>query len=116
MPKCGALFDSIAPLVTTLPCITEVMYFLGRGAGWRLQEELWEYFDDGLLTLHDISAVELSRVRQFMAKYADTPMDFADALLVAAAAETLNLRTIFTLDHHFRIYRTATGDAFDIVP
>jgi len=49
-----------------------------------------------------------------MQKYADAPMDFADASLVATA-ETLRLRRVFTLDHHFRAYRV-DGDYFDVVP
>jgi predicted nucleic acid-binding protein len=39
----------------------------------------------------------------------------ADASLVAVA-DALTLRTIFTLDSDFRIYRTHDGGAFDIVP
>jgi predicted nucleic acid-binding protein len=42
-------------------------------------------------------------------------VDFADASLVAVA-QSLNIRTIFTLDSHFRIYRTADDGTFDIVP
>ncbi len=50
-----------------------------------------------------------------MEKYNDTPMDLADASLVAAA-ESLNLRYVFTLDTDFRIYRINSSIPFEIVP
>ena len=42
-------------------------------------------------------------------------MDLADASVVAAA-ETIGQRNVFTLDHHFRIYRLGDGSAFEILP
>ncbi len=39
-----------------------------------------------------------------MTKYADVPMDFADATIVAAC-ERLQIREIITLDSDFLIYR-----------
>ena len=42
-------------------------------------------------------------------------MDLADASLVAAA-ESHRLRQVFTLDHHFQIYRMADGSALELVP
>jgi hypothetical protein len=50
-----------------------------------------------------------------MQQYSDTPMDLADASLVAAA-ERLGMRRIFTVDHHFRIYRLRGGAALEMVP
>ena len=50
-----------------------------------------------------------------MAKYADVPMDLADATLVALAEERDENR-IFTLDGDFRVYRLHGRRAFDIVP
>lgn len=50
-----------------------------------------------------------------MRKYSDTPMDFADASLVAAS-ETLEQRRVFTMDSHFYVYRQRQGQAFEVVP
>ncbi len=47
--------------------------------------------------------------------YADIPMDFADASLVVAA-ETLNIRQILSLDHHFYAYRTHGRIPFEVMP
>jgi hypothetical protein len=50
-----------------------------------------------------------------MERYSDTPMDLADASLVAAA-ETLGLRRIFTLDSDFHFYRIGGSAPFEVVP
>ena len=50
-----------------------------------------------------------------MEKYQDIPMDLADASLVAAA-ESHNLRRIFTLDSDFYVYRLHDKDAFEVFP
>jgi predicted nucleic acid-binding protein len=50
-----------------------------------------------------------------MATYRDTPMDYADASLIAAA-QTLRDPRIFTLDRHFHAYRFADGVAPQVIP
>jgi predicted nucleic acid-binding protein len=50
-----------------------------------------------------------------MNTYRDLPCDLADASLIAAA-ETLGLRQIFTLDRHFYAYRLADNTAIDLQP
>ncbi len=50
-----------------------------------------------------------------MRQYKDTPMDLADASLVAVA-ESLGFSRIFTLDSHFRAYRIRQSGVFEIVP
>jgi hypothetical protein len=49
-------------------------------------------------------------------RYADSPMDYADASLVALAGR-LGIHRVFTFDRRgFREYRAAHGRAFDIIP
>ena len=50
-----------------------------------------------------------------MEQYSDTPMDLADASLVATA-EALNLTRIFTLDSDFYVYRINSTNALEVVP
>jgi hypothetical protein len=102
------------PLLTTWPCLTEAMYLLGTVGGHLPQETLWGYLADGLLRLHDLSAAEQQRMRELMAQYADTPMDLADASLVAVA-ESLGLRRVFTVDDDFYLYRLADGSVLEVV-
>ena len=71
--------------------------------------------------MHYLAATEhptqpdLQRMAELMAKYADRPMDFADASLVATA-ERLRLERIVTLDRaDFTIYQLYGRKPFVIV-
>jgi hypothetical protein len=58
----------------------------------------------------------LRRARELLARYADLPMDYADATLVALAEE-LDTDLIFTPDvRDFRTYRIRARKRFRIVP
>lgn len=103
------------PLLTTWPCFTEAMYLLGAVGGQRYQAELWRLRQAGRLLLHDLTTAETDRMAVLMAKYSDRPMDLADASLVAAA-KSLRLRFVFTLDGDFHIYRLADGSALAVTP
>jgi uncharacterized protein len=103
------------PMVSTWPCLTEAMHLLGREGGLPAQELLWQYIEQGALALHLTAEVERPRLRQLMLKYADSPMDLADASLVSAA-EQLDLRRVATLDRHFFAYRIHDNVAFEIIP
>ena len=103
------------PLITTLPTLTEAMYFLGKQFGWRGQIPLWEMIRQEKLEVLPIDDELLHRMDVLMEEYSDTPMDFADASLVALA-EQKKLTRIFTVDEHFRVYMLFGREPFDIVP
>ncbi len=105
----------IGPLVTTLPCLTEAMYFVAKEGGHEAQQRLWALWEQGKLHVHSWDETEAGRMRALMARYADAPMDFADASLVAAA-ESLGLTRIFTLDRHFYAYQINGKTPFDVIP
>jgi predicted nucleic acid-binding protein len=91
------------------------MYLAGRAGGCPMQQLLWRYVRDGALVFHDLDQVEIDRMMDLMDRYRATPMDLADASLVVAA-EHLGISRIFTLDHHFRVYRLKDSQAFEVVP
>jgi len=103
------------PLLTTWPCFTEAMYFLGHLGGWRGQAALWSFVTQITLLLHTPSSTETSRMQALMEKYKDVPMDLADASLVSLA-EASGLKQVFTLDTDFYIYRIAGKEGFDVIP
>ena len=102
--KCVATLQSIRePLATVWPAVTEAMYLLADVAG--AQDILWEMIERGPLRLLPLYAADLPRMRELMRKYADRPMDMADAALVRAA-EREGVRKIFTIDRKdFSVYR-----------
>jgi uncharacterized protein len=103
------------PLLTTWPCLTEAMYILGSVGGYRYQAGLWRLIEDRKLELHDLVSSEIEKMDALMKKYQDTPMDLADASLMAVA-ENLKFKQIFTIDSDFRIYRLLDGSTLEIIP
>lgn len=102
------------PLLTTWPCFTEAMYLLGEVGGYAYQAALWKLRAMERLTLLDLCQKEINHMATLMEKYQDTPMDLADASLVAVA-EHRSLRHIFSLDRDFYIYRLVDGSALQVI-
>jgi predicted nucleic acid-binding protein len=91
------------------------MYFAHKTGGLSRQRLLWELVNTGLLRIHAPSEAEVERMQLLMEQYHDTPMDMADASLVAAA-ETLGEKRIFTLDSDFCVYQRHRKHSFEVVP
>lgn len=113
---CLAALDELTlPLVTTWPAFTEAMYLLGQAGGITGQRALWSLVHTTRLIVADLSTKAVERSAQLMDKYADRPMDLADATLVALAEEQGH-RRVFSLDSDFHIYRIRGRQRFDVVP
>ncbi|HKV23887.1 MAG TPA: PIN domain-containing protein [Candidatus Acidoferrum sp.] len=102
--KCVAALKTMRePLGTVWPPVVEAMYLLGDQPA--AQEALWEMLERGAVALLPLDANDIPRMRELMRKYANRPMDLADAALIRAA-EREGLRKIFTVDRRdFSIYR-----------
>jgi predicted nucleic acid-binding protein len=101
----AGLDDFSGQLATTGAVITEAMHFVSMGKdGARL---LAEFVSTSGTEVYDLCRPpELLEAASLMEKYADTPMDFADATLVLLS-EALDVRDILTLDRRgFSTYRT----------
>ncbi len=101
-------------LVTSSAAITEAMHFVAPSRrGPRLLAEL---VTSSGMEVYDLTRPpELNEAVALMEKYADTPMDFADATLVLLA-EALGIREVLTLDYRgFTVYRTRTGRPLRLV-
>lgn len=102
------------PLLSTWMPITEAMYLLNFAPA--AQNALLEMIERGALQVLSLETEDLPSIRNLMRKYADLPMDFADATLVHIAQRE-NIRQIFTLDRRdFAVYRLAHGQVFTILP
>lgn len=114
-PACKeALAKICSPLITTWPVLTEAFYFL---KGWKSgQCELWDFILSGGVRIDGIPAERSSRMRELMEKYADLPMDLADASIVVLS-EIHKAKTVFTLDRNdFSVYRPKHTTRFQIIP
>jgi hypothetical protein len=100
------------PLVTTWPVVTEASYLLmrdlGPGAG--------SGFVCGLprvCELHVLLAEDGARLSELMDRYADQPMDLADASLVLLAERLGHGRILTTDRRHFGAYRWNDHQPFE---
>jgi uncharacterized protein len=90
------------------------MYLLGDLP--KAQEALWEMLARGAVHLLPLDLGDIPRMRELMGKYADRPMDLADAALVRVA-EREGMRKIFTVDReHFAVYRLHGRVRPNIIP
>ncbi len=75
-----------------------------------------DFFLSGGAVLVPSAATSLRRVRTLLDKYADPPMDFADATLVALA-EDLHSTSVFTTDRtDFSVLRLKGRKPFRLLP
>ena len=101
-------------LYTTEAVLTETVYLLGPS--FANQKPALDFIMLGGAELVPLSASLLKRSTVLMAKYADSPMDFADATLVALAEER-SISDIVTLDRKdFSMYRIGSRKGFTIYP
>ncbi len=114
--RCVAVWSNLGGdvLFTTWPCFTEAMHLAGRSREYRYQATLWEMQLSGQVRIHSNTDLEAGRMRYLMSQYRDTPMDLADASLLATA-ESLSLRNVFTLDSGFLFYLLADGSVLEVV-
>jgi predicted nucleic acid-binding protein len=114
--RCRTTLEQLElPLLTTWPAFTEAIYLLGQAAGWPRQEAIWKMIKRLALTLGELDDRLTLRCSELMKRSRAHPMDLADASLVVLA-EARELRTIFTLDGHFRSYRLSSGRHLAVVP
>ncbi len=95
------------PLCTSILVLTETFHLLGPASvGSR---RLMDFVTRHGLQVRFLDDQALVRAFELMLRYANQPMDLADASLVVLA-ETLGLRRVFTLDRQvFAAYRFLQG-------
>ena len=100
--------------ITTPAVITEAMYFAGATHGGA--RAIADLVDRSGMTVYDVcQPADLRSASGLMERYADTPMDFADATLVLLA-DVLEVFDVLTLDRRgFSTYRTDGGRPFRLV-
>lgn len=96
-----------APLATTVAVLTEAFHILSpESIG---SQRLRDFVAEGGLGVRFLDRASLERAFELMERYADHPMELADASLIATA-ESLRTRRVFTLDHgDFSTYRIRLG-------
>jgi predicted nucleic acid-binding protein len=101
-------------IISTEAVLTEATHLLAQVKGGRAA--CVDFFLSGGALLVPSSLTSLRRVQVLLLKYADLPMDFADATLVALA-EDVDTSVVFTTDRtDFAVYRVKDRKPFTILP
>jgi predicted nucleic acid-binding protein len=113
--RCADAFATLRlPLATSAAVLAELFHLLGEDR--RELAAAWGLLCTGAVTILPIDDFDLPELEALMKRYADRPMDFADATLVhLARREHLNM--VFTVDHDdFETYRIDGRKRFRIIP
>jgi uncharacterized protein len=102
------------PLMTSTAVLTEAFHLRGNK---RMEPRvLWAFLRSGAVVVGTINNDDFPHLHALMSRYADRPMDFADATLVRLAQRE-SITRIFTVDHaDFETYRINGQRRFTVVP
>jgi predicted nucleic acid-binding protein len=90
------------PLLTAEPVLAEAAYHVGKEGGDPAL--LLDWVNAGVLTVGLDLEEEAAALAALMRRYADQPMDLADACLVRLT-ELIEDCQVFTVDRDFKVYR-----------
>jgi uncharacterized protein len=112
--SCADALDRLRlPLMTSSAALTEVFHFVPKK---RIDLEVaWTFVRSGAIVLGSIGDDDFPHLHSLMSKYADRPMDFADATLVHLARRE-SIATILTVDRDFETYRIDGRQRFYVLP
>lgn len=102
------------PLLTSAAVLTELFHLVGDRP--HEVEAAWTFVRSGAVTVAAIGDEDLPALHALMRRYADRPMDFADATLVHLATRE-SVSSVFTIDlDDFETYRIDGRRRFRVMP
>jgi predicted nucleic acid-binding protein len=102
-------------LITTWPVLTEAVHLISRWVGIEPAAALMEELAVGDIAVWDMTAEARAKVPVLMRRYAELPLDLADASLVLLAEHVGHGRILTTDQRDFRTYRWKSRRPFESV-
>ena len=93
------------PMITTWPVLAETSHFLMARVSPAASVQFLGDVAAGAVQVHPLEPVHLTQMCKLMTKYADLPMDLADASLVWLAEHLGDGRILSTDQRDFKTYR-----------
>ena len=101
-------------LYSTEAVLNEVLYILNFSI--TAQCAALDFVLESIVEIVPSSTDSLKKTKNMMKKYADLPMDYADATIVCLATET-RMQNVVTFDRKdFAIYKLSKNQSFTIMP
>ena len=108
------LKDFSGRLYSTEAVLTEVLYLLNFSI--IAQCAALDFILESVVEIVPANTKSLKKTKSLMKKYADLPMDFADATIVCLATDA-GIQNIVTFDKKdFAIYKLSKTKSFTIIP
>ncbi|MFN5501089.1 MAG: type II toxin-antitoxin system VapC family toxin [Pseudanabaena sp.] len=104
------------PLLLPSVVLPEVCYLIASRLGHQAMRKFIANLVVSGVQIESMMATDLERVGQILEQYADSQLDFVDAVIVAIS-ERLRITRVLTLDRRdFSIMRPIHCDYFEILP
>ncbi len=104
------------PLLLPSVVLPEVCYLIASRLGHQAMRKFIANLVVIGVQIESMTATDLERINQILEQYADSQLDFVDAVIVAIA-ERLEITRVLTLDRRdFSIMRPRHCDYFEILP
>ena len=114
--SCSETVSAGVALVLPAPVVVELDWIARSRGTLDATSALVNSLLDGSVLVANLELEDYARAIELVEKYADLPLDFVDASVVAIA-ERLEQDTIATLDRrHFSVVRPLHVDSFTLVP
>lgn len=98
--------------ITTWPILTEATHLMARRLGTRFAQALMDEVADGDLVIWNIPQDQITKISGMMQRYANLPVDLADASLVLLAEHLGHGRILTTDERDFGSYRWKSRKPF----
>lgn len=114
--RCAELLTESSPTTIPAPVIVEVDWVCRRRGAHKATDTLLASIDRREVLVVNLDEEDYRRVRWLQQRYADLPLEFVDAAVVAIT-ERLEQTRIATLDRrHFSVVKPLHIPAFELVP
>jgi predicted nucleic acid-binding protein len=96
----GAFVEDGGPYLVPTGILAEICYFLEARFQADVLDTFLDHLERSLFTL-DCGEGDLTRIRSLVRRYADLPLGYADAVVIACAERSGG--RVLTLDRHFTV-------------
>jgi uncharacterized protein len=110
------VYNQYAKILLPQLVLVEVAYLIGRDAGIETVVKFLKGLPVSRFEVIEATAQDIQRTAQILEQYADSKVDFVDAIIMAMA-ERLGITIILTIDQRdFRIFRPSHCESFTLKP
>ena len=104
-------------LVTTDYVLLECWFLIGRHLGRQKAISFWDGLRSGIVDMINVNSQDLDQARAIIDRFPDQEFSLVDASSFATM-EHEGIKTVFTFDSHFRVYRFGKDKRryFEVIP